>query len=249
MHFRTVAGIPVPAVSGTELREVFRIAAEATGPSRAHATERAGFETAMAVFDMLGAEWARRRVLLHCGAGGNGAVGVCAARHLANRGLAVEVVTVTPPQRADGTLGQQFLTLAEAPARVTRWDEAFTAASADLVVDAVIGTGLHGEPQAVQRGLIRAALAAADAAVPVLSVDVPSGLEADAGFVPGDVVRPTRTLTLGLPKTGLTRERAGDLWIADLGVPPGVYARAGIAFAPFFGPSGRVELRYPGEFD
>jgi len=192
---------------------------------------------------------ADRRVLLLCGAGGNGAAGVCAARHLADRGVSVEVVTVTPPQRADGVLGQQLLTLAEAPARIMRWDEAFMAASADLVVDAVIGTGLHGEPRAVQRGLIRAALAASEAGVPVLSLDVPSGLDADTGLAAGDVVMPSMTLTLGLPKPGLRRTTAGDLWVADLGIPPGVFARAGIAFAPFCGASGRLELRYPGESD
>jgi NAD(P)H-hydrate epimerase len=86
----------------------------------------------------------------------------------------------------------------------------------------------------------------------VLSLDVPSGLDADAGLpaeeaLPEDVVRPERTLTLGLPKRGLTRAMAGDLWVADLGIPPGVYARAGVAFAPFFGPAARVPLAYPGE--
>jgi NAD(P)H-hydrate epimerase len=249
MRFRTSEGIAVPAATVAELNEIARIAVEATGPSRSQSIERAGFEAAMVVLDMLGAKWPIARVLLLCGAGGNGTAGVAAARHLADRGVTVEVVTVTPPQRADGALGQQFLTLAEAPARVTRWDEAFTAASADLVVDAVIGTGLHGEPQAVQRGLIRAALAASEAGVPVLSLDVPSGLDADSGFAPGDVVLPARTLTLGLPKIGLTRAVAGELWLADLGVPPGVFARAGIAFAPLFGPAGRVLLRYPGEDD
>ncbi|MSQ31086.1 MAG: NAD(P)H-hydrate epimerase [Dehalococcoidia bacterium] len=262
-HYLTPEGLRVPAATVAEWHEVARIAAQATGPSPAQSTERAGFEAAMAVIEMLAARlgdgplgdgrpgdgWRRARVLLLCGAGGNGAAGVCAARHLADRGVTVEVVTVTPPQRADGILGQQFLTLAEAPARVIRWDEAFTAASADLVVDAVIGTGLHGEPQAVQRGLIRAALAAAEAGVAVLSLDVPSGLDADTGRAPGEVVRPARTLTFALPKAGLTRATAGELWVADLGIPPGVFARAGIAFAPFFGAAGRVRLRAPGEED
>ncbi len=247
--FRTIDGIAVPAATVVQTDEVARIAVEATGPSRAQTTERAGFEAAMATLDMLGGRWRGSRVLLLCGAGGNGAAGVCAARHLADRGLVVEVVTITPPQRADGILGQQFLTLAEAPARVIRWDEAFLAASADLVVDAVIGTHLHGEPEAVQRGLIRAALAASEAGVPVLSLDVPSGLDADTGIAPGDVVVPARTLALGLPKPGLTRAVAGELWLADLGIPPGVYARAGLAFAPFFGAGGRVQLRYPADAD
>ena len=56
---------------------------------------------------------------------------------------------------------------------------------------------------------------------------------------------PRRTVTLGLPKRGLTQENAGELWVADLGIPPGVFARAGVAFAPFFGAASCVPLAYP----
>jgi hypothetical protein len=48
-----------------------------------------------------------------------------------------------------------------------------------------------------------------------------------------------------LPKLGLRQDNAGELWLADLGIPPGVYARAGIAFAPVFGTESRVRLEYP----
>lgn len=242
----------MPAVTVAEMREVDRIATEATGPSLLPLIELAGQQVALAAIDMLAerstaARWEGRRAIVLCGSGRNGAVGVCAARHLANRGVVVEVVTIVPPQRADGALGEAFLALAEAPARVTRWDEAFDVASADIVVDAILGARLHGEPQPVQRGLILAARAAAEAGVPVLSVDVPSGLDADTGAAPGAVVQPTRTITLGLPKRGLTAANAGALWVADLGIPPGVFARAGLAFAPFFGAASRVRLAYPAE--
>ena len=48
-----------------------------------------------------------------------------------------------------------------------------------------------------------------------------------------------------VPKRGLTRANSGDLWLADIGIPPGVFARAGIAFAPFFGTEARIPLVYP----
>jgi NAD(P)H-hydrate epimerase len=245
MHFAAPGRLRVPGVTVAEMREVDRIATEATGPSLLQMIELAGQQAAFAAIDLLGMRWAGARVMVLCGSGHNGAVGVCAARHLANRGVAVEVITIVPPQRADGALGQQLLALAEAPARITRWDEAFDVSGADVVVDAILGCHLSGEPEPVQRGLIHAARAGVEARVPVLSLDVPSGLNADDGSIPGTAVLPTRTLTLGLPKRGLTRENAGDLWVADLGLPPGVFARAGLAFTPFFGTAPRVPLTYP----
>jgi NAD(P)H-hydrate epimerase len=250
LHFAAPGGLRVPAVTVAEMREVDRIAIEATGPSLLQLLELAGQQLALAALAMLGerdpaGRWQDARVIVLCGSGRNGASGVCAARHLANRGVAVEVVTIVPPQRADGALGQAFLALAEAPARVTRWDEAFDVTAADLVVDAILGCRLDGEPQPVHRGLILAARAAAEAGVPVLSIDVPSGLDADTGTAPGAAVHPARTITLGLPKRGLTWENAGELWVADLGIPPGVFARAGLAFPPFFGAASCVPLQYP----
>ena len=112
------------------------------------------------------------------------------------------------------------------------------------MIDSVIDYSLHEAPLGAAMALIRAAQAAA---APVLSLDVPSGLDPDSGESPGVVVRPDRTLTLALPKVGLRRENAGDLHLADLGIPPGVYARAGLAFASPFGPRSQVALRYPDE--
>jgi NAD(P)H-hydrate epimerase len=76
----------------------------------------------------------------------------------------------------------------------------------------------------------------------VLALDVPSGLDATTGEAPGHVVRPERTLTLALPKTGLFR-LAGDLYLADIGIPPELYARLGISLAPLFGSAYWVRLK------
>ena len=67
----------------------------------------------------------------------------------------------------------------------------------------------------------------------VLALDVPSGLNATTGETPGVVVRADRTLTLALPKTGL-RDVAGALYLGDIGIPPEVYHRMGVSFAPPF---------------
>ncbi|MQA00575.1 MAG: NAD(P)H-hydrate epimerase [Dehalococcoidia bacterium] len=244
-RFLTATGERVPAVSTAEMREVSGIAVERTGPGLLQMMEHAGMSLALTAIEMLGDAWRDARVTVLAGARDNGAGGVCAARHLADRGVVVDVVAIRAPAQATGALGQQFLALGESPARVARWSEAFDASAADLVIDAVIGFGLDGPPRAAQMGLIRAANAARGAGVPVLALDVPSGIDADTGQAPGVAVRADATLALGLPKVGLAREHAGDLWLADLGIPPGVYARAGLVVPPLFGDSARLRLRYP----
>jgi NAD(P)H-hydrate epimerase len=96
------------------------------------------------------------------------------------------------------------------------------AGDADLVVDALLGTGLT--PPA--RGLTAAAISLINAlGRPVLAVDIPSGLAADHGRVIGEAVRATATVTFGYPKPGLlvhpAARHVGRLWCADIGFPPG----------------------------
>ncbi len=243
-EFWTVDGRSVPAVTVEEMREIDRVAVEETGPSLLQMMEHAGLELARAALDMLGERWAESRVVVLAGSGGNGGGGLCAARHLATRGVSVLAVLSRSAAAMEGAVAEQLRTLAEAPARVIPWSDAFDVGEADLVVDAVIGYSLREAPIGATMALIRAAQAAA---APVLSLDVPSGLDPDNGDVPGVAVRPDRTLTLALPKVGLRRENAGDLHLADLGIPPGVYARAGLAFTSPFGPHSQVALRYPDE--
>jgi NAD(P)H-hydrate epimerase len=240
-YFRTEDGTPVPAVSTAEMRDIDRIAVEQTGPALLQMMEHAGINLALSAVEMLGPGWRRGRVLVLAGPGGNGGGGVCAARHLANRGVEVMVVTSRRPAEADGALAQQLMALGEAPARLLSFAEAFDVADADLVIDAVLGYGVAGAPRGPVMGLIRAATAAAR----VLSLDVPSGIDADTGEGEGFAVVPERTLTLALPKTGLRPDNAGELWLADLGIPPGVYARAGVVPQPIFGDQTRIRLRYP----
>jgi NAD(P)H-hydrate epimerase len=101
---------------------------------------------------------------------------------------------------------------------------------AELVVDALIGYSLHGAP----RGRAAELIAHCNEYAPrVLALDVPSGLEATSGETPGVVVRAERTLTLALPKTGLS-SIPGDLFLADIGIPPEVYGQLGVAYTPPF---------------
>ena len=102
---------------------------------------------------------------------------------------------------------------------------------AQFVVDALIGYSLHGTPQGRAAELIELCN---QHAARVLSLDVPSGLDATTGEAPGPVVHPERTLTLALPKIGFQRV-LGDLYLADIGIPPEVYHRLGLSFELPFG--------------
>ena len=72
----------------------------------------------------------------------------------------------------------------------------------------------------------------------MLSLDLPSGIDATRGHAEGAAIVPRWTMTLALPKTGLRPELTGELFLADLGIPAGAFRRAGIPYAsPFDGDS------------
>ncbi|HEV56999.1 MAG TPA: NAD(P)H-hydrate epimerase, partial [Phycisphaerales bacterium] len=111
---------------------------------------------------------------------------------------------------------------------------------ADVVIDALIGYSLRGAPRGRAAELIALCN---EHARRVLALDVPSGLDATTGEAPGAVVRADRTLTLALPKTGLA-SLSGELYVADIGIPPEVYRPLGISFEPFFGSRYWVRLTH-----
>lgn len=100
-----------------------------------------------------------------------------------------------------------------------------------LILDALIGYSLKGVPRGLTVDMIRWANRTAR---PILSLDVPSGLDATTGATPGEVIVPAWTLTLALPKTGLLPEMTGVLHLADIGIPVAVYQKAGIRYEPPF---------------
>ena len=198
-----------------QTRRIDQIAAQQPGCSGDALMERAG----AAAFALLRRRWPdARRLGVLCGAGNNGGDGYVLARlaHLA--GLAVELIAVAGPPRAGSEAErarQAYLACggAELP-------DATPPASADLLVDALLGTGLDRPPG----GAVAEAIAAINAAgQPVLALDLPSGLHADTGAAPGALVRATTTISFVARKqglyTGVARECCGELYFDDLGVP------------------------------
>jgi NAD(P)H-hydrate epimerase len=225
VSFVTASGRRVPAVDADGMREVDRVAVEEVGLELLQMMENAGRALAATAREMAG----EGPVVVVAGGGGNGGGGLCAARHLANNGDDVRVVLDRDPGDLSGPAAAQYRVLRETDAPVTADADALR--EAGLVVDALVGYGLGD----VLEGRVAYLVSAANRAdARVLSLDVPSGLDASTGERPGPSVSADRTLTLALPKTGLTTVR--DLRLVDIGIPAGVYGRCGIDYRqPFDG--------------
>ncbi len=228
---------PVTAVTAAEMRDVDRVAVEEIGLNLPRMTEHAGRGLADVV---LSARPTDLPVTVLAGNGGNGGGGLACARHLANRDLPVRVVLDRPPAEINGVTAEQLRILKEMDVPI-EWvvaDADLDAALDGLVVDALIGYGLTGQPRGATAELIEAAGGAAET---VISLDVPSGTNATTGEAPGVAVEPDRTVTLALPKTGLAAV-GGDLLLVDLSIPATVYDRLGIEYDSPFGNSFAVSL-------
>lgn len=212
-------GRHVPTVDAAEMREVDRIAIEETGPNLYQMMENAGRNLAEMVRESFGDDWAQRKIVVLAGTGGNGGGGVTAGRHLTNHGGQVTVV-ITAEARMGKVSASQLVLFRNAGGRV----ENAPPADADLILDAVIGYSLAGAPTGRAADLIHYAN---QHGAPVLALDVPSGLHATTEETPGAVVTATATMTLALPKLGLCAAIAGDLMLADIGIPAATYRQLG----------------------
>lgn len=135
------------------------------------------------------------RITVLCGPGGNGGDGFVVARHLALAGARVRVERFGVPKRGSDAADAlaSWLALGTSPAR----------GRPHLVVDAILGTGVDRPIGGAAARLVARANALARAGVPVLSVDLPSGLDADTGQPRGTAVTATVTATIAVRKKGL----------------------------------------------
>jgi len=235
--FRTEDGVVVPAVTADEMREVERVAVEEFGLSILQMMENAGRNLAQHALQMLGG--LKDGVTILAGAGGNGGGGMCCARHLHNRGLSVWVVLAGDESALSPAAHHQLRILRTAGIEPVQLAEARVCLSSSLLaVDALIGYGLRGAATGATAQLIDLCNESAER---VLSLDVPSGVDATTGDSPGPAIRTHRTLTLALPKTGLRRVH-GKLYLADIGIPPEVFRRLGLQLEPPFKATSYTQL-------
>jgi len=164
------------------------------------------------------------RMTIACGPGNNGGDGGVVARHLDAAGLAVRVAWFADPDRLSPDAAAQFRTVAASGIeQIVVADPDDLAAlwiGADWLVDGLLGTGLARPPE----GRIAAAIVSMNrSGLPILALDVPSGLDADTGRPPGEAVRARATATFVAPKLGFAAEGAsaftGDVYVIAIGVP------------------------------
>ncbi len=170
------------------------------------------------------------RVAVVCGSGNNGGDGFVAARILALKGLIVDVLCITPPDRLSPDAAHQYRLLErlidysnppQLAIKTAARLEDLHQHHPDLWIDALLGTGTTGEVRPQYRAAIEAI---SEARAPVLAIDIPSGLDADSGAPLGVVVDADVTVTMGALKSGMLfasgPDACGQIEVAEIGIPP-----------------------------
>jgi len=221
----------IPHLTTEQMAEVDRLMMDVFGIELLQMMENAGRNLADFAQN-LKSKHTNPKFLILCGSGNNGGCGMVAARHLINRGFPVEIVLMQDETHLKQVPHHQWTTLKRigVQAAVDPNPEKF-----DLVIDSMIGYGLQGAPHGEVADWINKINASQ---TPILSLDVPSGLDATRGIPFKPCTRASATLTLALPKTGLMTSEAkpyvGDLYLADISVPERVYEMLGLQVGPIF---------------
>ncbi|NIP23116.1 MAG: NAD(P)H-hydrate epimerase [Phycisphaerae bacterium] len=218
-------------MSRDEVRAVDQWAINTLGVPGVVLMENAGRSCAELIKEKL-AEASEPKVCIFCGTGNNGGDGYVIARHLLNYGFRVTVVICGDRSKVKGDakinldilerMGQTINLLDlkgdDIPGQVITF-----AASADMLVDGLFGTGLNGQLSDAYKQLVESINSENR---PVLAVDIPSGLDCDTGEPLGAAIRAKYTVTFVAVKKGFTNTDAvsqytGDIFIASIGVEPG----------------------------
>lgn len=214
-------------LSRSQVREIDRLAIEQYHIPGIVLMENAALAVADVACEMLDNNCVGQ-VLILAGGGNNGGDGLAAARHLHNRGADVTIMLTGDPGRFAGDALINWR-IVQAMGLTTRPVDPTTLAHtpAMLVIDAIFGTGLTRPPREPFAAVVQALK---QARTPVLSVDLPSGLDADSGLPLGPIcVTATRTITFVAEKSGFSNPAAaqylGHVTAADIGAPRELIAR------------------------
>lgn len=218
-----------------QMRALDKAAEEEIGIPGIVLMENAGRAVADKAEQMLGG-CRNKRIVIFAGKGNNGGDGSGAGRWLANRGARVTLVLAAEAARLAGSAAdelQYFISCGAPVLQITDCEDAAKTARirelishADLVIDALLGTGFSGALQPLTRLLCRCINEGgrrSGGRCRVLAVDIPSGVNADDGSADSDAVIAQVTVTMALPKQGLYlypgKGHTGELTVADIGMP------------------------------
>jgi NAD(P)H-hydrate epimerase len=225
-----------PYLSTAQMREVDRVVVEDYHVELLQMMENAGRNLAdLARRRFLRGNPEGRAVVVLAGSGGNGGGALVCARRLANWGAHVHVYLTRPGDALAPVTARQLDILRRMGVPALGAERARDAPESDLVIDGIIGYSLSGAPRGAAADLIRWANGQR---APILALDVPSGLDSTTGAVLAPCIHATATMTLALPKLGLRNPQAkpvvGELYLADISVPPELYASLGLQVGPLF---------------
>ena len=196
-----------PSLTSAQVKELDRLASERFGIALDWLMEAAGWQAA---------RMCEGRTAVVCGVGNNAGDGLAAARHLHRWGRLASV-SCADRSRLRGDAARELAALDSVGVQV---EDSPSFADADLVLDAIFGTGLNRAPEGRFARWIEAINASG---LRVVAVDVPSGLDSDSGVAYAPCVRADVTVTFTLPKSGLLRadgpRLAGKVTVADIGIP------------------------------
>ncbi|MBI2314965.1 NAD(P)H-hydrate epimerase [Candidatus Daviesbacteria bacterium] len=234
--------IDIPAVTVRQMREVDRLMVEKIGVSIIMIMENASRNIAILARKVLGGSVRNKKIIILCGKGNNGGDGLGAARHLINFGARVTCFLAADVPDINQNARIQYNILQNIQADVRTYHEQSSSGlskdflQVDLIIDALIGYNLKGNPREPVAEFITKAN---ESKKPILAIDIPSGLDGDSGLLHNPTVKAAATITLALPKVGLLTEKAkeyvGELYVSDLSVPAVVYEKLGINVPNIFG--------------
>jgi hydroxyethylthiazole kinase-like uncharacterized protein yjeF len=223
----------IPVLTADEMRRADRRTIEDVGLPGPVLMENAGAAVARVVEERFPGS---RRVVVVCGRGNNGGDGFVVARRLGQRGALALLLGGRDGMRDDARIHLHACERSGGRVREVADAKAWQAArplldDADLIVDAVLGTGLASAPSGLASEAIAAIRARHEQGVPVVAVDLPSGLPSDAGVLDWPTVRASVTVTFAAPKRSHVLPPAcnlvGELIVADIGISPESLAQAG----------------------
>ncbi len=187
-----------------------------------------------------------KTVVVMAGSGGNGGGALVAARRMVNNGALVQVWLAKNSDTLKGVPGHQLEILQHLEVDIVEHDRLPAFISPDLIIDGIIGYSLKGKPRGPVVEMIQWANSST---APILALDVPSGFNSMSGTHSKTIIHAAATMTLALPKAGLSRDDnaafVGELFLADISVPPALYGQIGIEIGkkPIFAASEIVQIR------
>ncbi|NLM89259.1 MAG: NAD(P)H-hydrate dehydratase [Syntrophomonadaceae bacterium] len=213
-------------VQSEEMRAIDRQAIEEYGIPGVVLMENAGIRTVEVIEDIL-AGLSSQQVLILVGKGNNGGDGLVIARHLINGGIPANVFMLGQPEQLtpDALVNYRILEQMKAPLYPLQTEEdldrlTLALLKASLVVDAIYGIGFKGSLDDFETQVVKLVNWSQ---LPVVAVDIASGVEADSGRIHGAAIKAIHTVTFGLPKLGQLIEPGksytGTLTVADISLP------------------------------